>query len=238
MAPERHQFRHQREPDSFARAYDTMHGASVCALGFSVETWRAPCGAQKRCKSASFSQPLGPGELHIPSVHGVGGSLLYFMEAGDESRIWDSEFDDVAAPTFDGRAGLLRVDHVAQTMQYEEMLSWLLYYYSLFDVIKTPQSRSRIPSVSCQPKPLIRQIVGCVSRSTARQPRRLCRRDFCRVSWVLACSTLRSRRQTFFATRNAARRTRPRNVADPTQLLRGSRGALRSRRALFEQLAD
>ena len=36
-------------------------------------------------------------------------------------------------------AGLLRVDYVAQTMQYEEMLSWLLYYLSLFEVAKTPQ---------------------------------------------------------------------------------------------------
>nr|AXL06002.1 3-keto-5-aminohexanoate cleavage protein [uncultured bacterium] len=32
-----------------------------------------------------------------------------------------------------------RVDHIAQTMQYEEFLSWLLYYVALFDVTKTPQ---------------------------------------------------------------------------------------------------
>src|SRR6185312_15976426 len=35
-------------------------------------------------------------------------------------------------------AGLLRIDHVAQTMQYEEMLSWLLYYQSLFELAKAP----------------------------------------------------------------------------------------------------
>ena len=33
----------------------------------------------------------------------------------------------------------MRVDHIAQAMQYEEMLSWLLYYVSLFNVTKTPQ---------------------------------------------------------------------------------------------------
>jgi 4-hydroxyphenylpyruvate dioxygenase len=30
------------------------------------------------------------------------------------------------------------VDHIAQTMHYEEMLSWLLYYSSLFDLAKAP----------------------------------------------------------------------------------------------------
>ena len=32
----------------------------------------------------------------------------------------------------------MRVDHIAQTMQYDEMLSWLLYYHALFDVAKLP----------------------------------------------------------------------------------------------------
>jgi len=34
---------------------------------------------------------------------------------------------------------LHRIDHIAQTMQYEEFLSWLLYYVALFNVAKTPQ---------------------------------------------------------------------------------------------------
>ena len=34
---------------------------------------------------------------------------------------------------------LSSIDHVAQTMQFEEFLSWLLYYTTLFDMTKTPQ---------------------------------------------------------------------------------------------------
>jgi 4-hydroxyphenylpyruvate dioxygenase len=126
------------EPDSFARAYDSIHGASVCALGLSVENLASAMRRAEGLQIGRFSQPLGPGELVIPSIHAVGGSLLYFMEAGDESRIWDAEFKTVAAPSFDLGAGLLRVDYIAQTMQHEEMLSWLLYYYALFDVAKAP----------------------------------------------------------------------------------------------------
>ena len=69
------------EPDSFARAYDSVHGASVCALGVSVDDVD---GAMQRAQSlqiSSFSQPVGPGELQIPSIRGVGGSLLYFMRS-------------------------------------------------------------------------------------------------------------------------------------------------------------
>ena len=36
-------------------------------------------------------------------------------------------------------SGLTAVDHISQSMQYEEMLSWLLFYSSLLDVAKTPQ---------------------------------------------------------------------------------------------------
>jgi 4-hydroxyphenylpyruvate dioxygenase len=58
------------------------------------------------------------------------------MEAGGEERIWNSEFAAIAEPQDISGAGLLRVDHIAQTMQYEEMLSWQLYYLALLDVDK------------------------------------------------------------------------------------------------------
>src|SRR5881394_50231 len=126
------------EPDSFARAHDSLHGASVCALGLSVENLASAMRRADGLQMDRFFQPPGPQELDIPSLHAVGGSLLYFMEAGDESHIWEAEFENVAGHARDGGAGLLRIDHIAQTMQHEEMLSWLLYYYALFEVAKAP----------------------------------------------------------------------------------------------------
>ena len=35
-------------------------------------------------------------------------------------------------------AGLTRIDHLGQTMDYEEMLTWLLFYTSIFRTRKTP----------------------------------------------------------------------------------------------------
>jgi 4-hydroxyphenylpyruvate dioxygenase len=76
--------------------------------------------------------------MRLPCIYGVGGSLIYLIEAGSESETWDRDFTVVQCGTTPVGAGLLRVDHVAQTMHHEEMLSWLLYYLALFEVSKTP----------------------------------------------------------------------------------------------------
>jgi 4-hydroxyphenylpyruvate dioxygenase len=133
------------EPDSFARAYDSRHGASVCALALSVENVSTTLSRAAKLQIERFSQPIGPGEMSIPCVVGVGGTLIYFMEAGSESQVWDTDFIPVANTTASGGAGLLRVELLAQTMQFEEMLSWLLYYVSLFDVSKAPLTQVADP---------------------------------------------------------------------------------------------
>lgn len=124
------------EPESFARAYDAVHGASVCAIGVSVNDISAALGRAEGLQIPRLTQPIGPGQLVMPSVQGLGASLLYFMEAGRERAIWDSEFLAVEDGSPD--AGLISIDHISQTMPYEEVPSWVLYYVSLFDLSKTP----------------------------------------------------------------------------------------------------
>jgi 4-hydroxyphenylpyruvate dioxygenase len=124
------------EPDSFARAYDSQHGASVCALALSVENVDTTLSRAQKLQMTPFAQPIGPGEMQIPAVAAIGGSLIYFMEAGGEAQVWDTDFADVPKPTGTG-AGLLRIDHLAQTLHFEEMLTWVLYYVSLFEVVKS-----------------------------------------------------------------------------------------------------
>jgi 4-hydroxyphenylpyruvate dioxygenase len=126
------------EPDSFARAYGSMHGASVCALALSTENVSSALVRAQQLQIGRFSQPIGPGEISIPSIHGIGGSLIYLMEAGSETEVWDTDFMPMSGAVSSRGAGLLRLDHIAQTMHYEEMLSWLLYYVSLFEVSKAP----------------------------------------------------------------------------------------------------
>jgi 4-hydroxyphenylpyruvate dioxygenase len=125
------------EPEGFAHSFDIVHGASVCAIGLRVTDVPAALERARALGIAQFSQAVGPGEMQIPSVRGVGGSLLYFIADGSQANIWETEFETPGnAPA---GIGLTRIDHIAQTMQYEEFLSWLLYYLALFSVTKTPQ---------------------------------------------------------------------------------------------------
>jgi 4-hydroxyphenylpyruvate dioxygenase len=95
------------------------------------------------CRSAAF-RSRGTGEFEIPAVRGVGGSLIYFVADADVDAIWRTEFEPCRT-RIGADAGLKRVDHLAQSMQYEEMLSWLLYYVALFQVEKSPPTESTDP---------------------------------------------------------------------------------------------
>jgi 4-hydroxyphenylpyruvate dioxygenase len=52
-------------------------------------------------------------------------------------RVWDIEFDETGEDVSNA-AGLTAVDHISQSMHYEEMLTWLLFYTSLIDLKKIP----------------------------------------------------------------------------------------------------
>jgi 4-hydroxyphenylpyruvate dioxygenase len=124
-----------REKEGFAHAFNVVHGSAVCALGLKVNDAAATFRRATLLLDQPFHQPVAPGELDIPAVRGVGGSLVYFLdEAGPLSRVWEIEFDDTGE--CEEGAGLTRVDHIAQSMQYEEMLSWVLFYTSLLELEK------------------------------------------------------------------------------------------------------
>lgn len=127
-----------KEKEGFAHSHYVTHGTSVCALGLKVADAEATLDRATKLDDTPFRGKVGPGELSIPAVRGVGGSLLYFLDPGNElSGVWDVEFKPLKAG---GKgAGLTLVDHISQSMHYEDMLSWLLFYASLLDVQKTPQ---------------------------------------------------------------------------------------------------
>ena len=128
------------DPDGFAHAHQITHGPSVCALCLKVDSATATLDRAEKLRDTPFRQPVGPGELEIPAVRGLGGSLLYFVDPATElGRLWDIDFKSLIEPGRHAGAGLTAIDHISQSMHYEEMLSWVLFYNALFDVTKTPQ---------------------------------------------------------------------------------------------------
>jgi 4-hydroxyphenylpyruvate dioxygenase len=128
------------DKEGFAHSHQLTHGPSVCAMCLKVDDAAATLDRAEKLSDTPFRQAVGPGELEIPAVRGLGGSLLYFVDPKSRlGRLWDIDFVPAKHPEGNGGAGLTAVDHVSQSMQYEEMLSWLLFYNSLLDVTKTPQ---------------------------------------------------------------------------------------------------
>lgn len=124
------------ETEGHAGASWNGRGTTVCDIGLYVGSAPDTVIRATALGARPFSQPLGPGELPIPAIRSLGGSVMHFIDDGALAEVWDVEFlpeDEAAAD-----AGLTRIDHIAQTMTYDEMLSWSLFYTTLFDMAKAP----------------------------------------------------------------------------------------------------
>ena len=121
--------------NSFARSHYLTHGSGVCAIALEVDDVTALMNRADALQAATFPQPVGPGEMTIPAIRGVGGSLLYFLQPASPN--WDIDFVQVEGDTSPGFLG--HIDHISQSMRFEEMLSWEQFYTALFDVERAPQ---------------------------------------------------------------------------------------------------
>lgn len=120
-----------------AHAYNAR-GTTVCDLGLEVSSARDVITRATATGAKPFAQPLEVGELDIPAICGLGGSVLHFIDHDTGlDKVWDVEFDANPKADITG-VGLTRIDHLAQTMSYEDMLSWTLFYTAIFDVQKSP----------------------------------------------------------------------------------------------------
>lgn len=124
------------DPDSIASSSYSVHGINVYAFGLRVANARRAVERAIAMGAEAFSEPRRPGEAAVPAVTASGGEIIYFIDGSDAlSRIWWNEFDLVTTST--KGAGLMRIDHLAQTTRYDEMLSLLLFYTAIFDVSRS-----------------------------------------------------------------------------------------------------
>jgi len=124
--------------DPVGRAFGLAerHGAVVSEIAVMTRDAAAAHQRALALGAASVDMPRQEGEQHIPTVRGIAESLLRFLDPGMD--IWMSDFEPVAPGPASADTGLQRVDHIAQTMGYDEMLSWTLFYTTIFSMAKAP----------------------------------------------------------------------------------------------------
>jgi len=127
------------ESVGFASSAYAVHGPSAYAMALEVEDADEAYRRALALGAEPFSQPVNPGELEIPAIRGVGGGLVYLIDTKTQlGRLWEVDFQPVEAGEDPEPSHLTTIDHVAQTVAYEEMLTWLLFYTSIFDTRKSP----------------------------------------------------------------------------------------------------
>jgi 4-hydroxyphenylpyruvate dioxygenase len=126
------------DPAGFANAAYAVHGTFAYAMALVVDDADAAYRRALALDAEPFRQTVAEGELEIPAIRGVGGGLIYLIDGKSPlGHFSEIDFEPVEG---DGNAdtGLLYVDHIAQTVSYDEMLTWMLFYTSIFETRKTP----------------------------------------------------------------------------------------------------
>jgi 4-hydroxyphenylpyruvate dioxygenase len=149
------------EPHSFAQSFARVHGPSVCAFAIRVKDARDAYKRALELGAKAHRAEVGPMELNIPAIKGIGGSLIYFVDRYGAGRsIYDVDFIDVAdatkheafttrtegnlgfpsvtslpsaiAPSPGASAGLTHIDHITHNVHRGRMDHWAQFYERLF----------------------------------------------------------------------------------------------------------
>jgi len=123
------------EPDSFAQAFAKVHGPSACAMAFRVKDAAAAFKRAVALGAQPFHGKVGPMELNIPAIQGIGGSLIYLVDRyGADTSIYDIDFRPLPGVAERPKgAGLAYIDHLTHNVHRGRMDEWARFYERLFN---------------------------------------------------------------------------------------------------------
>jgi len=133
------------EPDSFAQRFARLHGPSICAIAFRVQSAKSAYERALSLGAWGYAGTAGPGELNIPAIKGIGDSLIYFVDrwrgkggaqVGDIGNIgfFDVDFEPLPGATLDSPGvGLTYIDHLTHNVHRGRMTEWAEFYERLFN---------------------------------------------------------------------------------------------------------
>ncbi|NYZ69375.1 4-hydroxyphenylpyruvate dioxygenase [Endozoicomonas sp. SM1973] len=122
------------EPHSQAEEFARQHGPSVCGMAFRVQNANRALEQAVSCGAKVFQGNLGPMELNIPAIYGIGESTLYFVDRYGDQSIYDIDFKfypDWQEQLRDNDAGLLELDHLTHNVRQGNMAAWAGFYERL-----------------------------------------------------------------------------------------------------------
>jgi len=122
------------EADSFAQQFARDHGPCACAMAFRVKDAGAALARAEQLGAKKVQQQVGPMELNIPAIEGIGGSRLYLVDRYGSQNIYDVDFVPITPqPTAVSGTGLTYIDHLTHNVARGNMDKWASFYEELFN---------------------------------------------------------------------------------------------------------
>ena len=120
------------EPGSPAEAFKGVHGAGANAMAFRVEDAGYAFEEAVRRGATPVAHPVGPMELNIPAIQGIGGLIIYLVDRYGAQSIYDVDFVPTGN-TPSNQAGLTYIDHLTHNVQRGNMDKWAKFYEDVFN---------------------------------------------------------------------------------------------------------
>jgi 4-hydroxyphenylpyruvate dioxygenase len=119
------------EPNSHAESFAFDHGPSVNGMAFRVKDAAVAMTQAIKVGAKPFHGQIGPMELNIPGVFGIGESTLYFVDRYGDQTIYDIDFeyyDGWQQTVEENNVGLEVLDHLTHNVMRGKMDHWADFY--------------------------------------------------------------------------------------------------------------
>jgi 4-hydroxyphenylpyruvate dioxygenase len=122
------------EPSGQPADFRAEHGPSANAMAFRVRDAAKALKLAVERGATPVRGPVGPMELNIPAIEGIGGSNLYLVDRYGAQAIYDVDFVPIpgAAPLVEG-VGLTYLDHLTHNVHRGQMARWADFYERIFN---------------------------------------------------------------------------------------------------------
>ncbi|WP_263144265.1 4-hydroxyphenylpyruvate dioxygenase [Pseudomonas sp. RIT-PI-AD] len=116
-------------PTGHVRAFAEQHGPSACAMAFRVKNASQAAAYVESQGAKLVGSHANFGELNIPCVEGIGGSLLYLVDRYGAKSIYDVDFEFIPGRSAnDNAVGLTAIDHLTHNVRRGQMDVWSGFY--------------------------------------------------------------------------------------------------------------
>jgi 4-hydroxyphenylpyruvate dioxygenase len=126
------------EPAGQPAAFRAEHGPSANAMAFRVKDAAKAFELAVARGATPVKGLVGPMELNIPAIEGIGGSNLYLVDRYGAQAIYDVDFrpiegDGAAAEAAVPSVGLTYIDHLTHNVHRGQMAKWADFYERIFN---------------------------------------------------------------------------------------------------------